>query len=180
MFNIKIMNFIKRPALLFILLLLAAPAAARAQDPSTQPASRPRNPFKPEGFELSGGKTRSPKDEFQRLQNVPQLPEMKLLGIIKMQKKAKPAAMIEVKGVGSYLIHEGDKLGLTLRVTAVDSPADRDIRIVAVSDGSASRPSAATNVLLKNQIPVVLRIDKIAGDGVVVEVGTLGEYLVIR
>src|SRR5262245_22744397 len=97
------------------LLLLTIPAV---QNPgaATQPASRPRNPFRPEGSLRAPDRSRgSQGDEFQRLQSVPELPEMRLRGILKMKKKTRPAAMIEVTGVGSYLVHEGDKLGLTLR-----------------------------------------------------------------
>lgn len=148
---------------------------------ASQPAaSRPRNPFQPSGsMDLLRSKLKSQgRGEFQHLQSLPQLPEMKLLGIIKMQKKDRPAAMIDVKGVGTYLIHEGDKLGLTLRGQAEATTGDRDIRIVRSGDETSSRPSSAS--IIKNQVPVALRIDKISSEGVTVEVGTLGEFLIIR
>lgn len=163
----------------WIVLSAPVPASLAPQSPQT-PAkdAAPANPFQPDEAlrKLLGDGDAKRDDGFTPLDEAPSLPAMRVKAIVQMRSRGKPAAVVEVVDVGTYTVREGERLSFSMPGRAMtQSPlqprAARDSRAPATS----SSPLA-----VRQQIPIVLRIDKIAPDGVVVEVGTLGELLIIR
>ena len=148
------------------------PAGAPVQDPVRKPDQDPFVADDALRQALGADGAKQSADDFTPLGNTPAMPEMRLRAIVKMANKEKSAAVLEIKGVGSYTVREGEKLSFTLTGHFVTQNAP--------SRSGTARAPANTAASVRSQIPIALRIDRIASDGVVVEVGTLGELLIIR
>ena len=184
----------------------AKSAAAAAPSPS---------PFAPDAeLRAALGGNQAAAETFQPLNDRPVLPEMHLRGIVRLAHKSQPAALIEVRGFGSYTARQGDSIAFTLpsqrlavpvaQRNAADAPTVAPVvegpvrsadelrktsdqraagseQAAATSSTAANvRASAGVGVLVSTQIPIVLRVVRVDRDGVVVEIGTLGQLLVIR
>jgi hypothetical protein len=200
--------------LLFALLLAVAQDAAKppAQDgssappqpaaqqptertPSPAPAQTPTRPESPFAADEDLRKlldARPPGDDSEPLGDRPALPEMRLRGLVKMKGKEKPAALIELRGIGTYTAREGEKLSFSLPGRTISARPDPSAapgsqgRLPGRDGGTPTGgetsvvSSASHGVVVREQIPIALRIEHVGPDGVLVEVGTLGQYLVIR
>jgi hypothetical protein len=166
-------------SLLFVLVAQTQDKARPANAAQTTAADT--NPFRPSEAMLRalGGvestTASGSADGFRHLENVPQLPRMHLRGVLKMKQHDKPAALIEVDDLGHYSVREGESFSFTLAWHQVVP----NVPARSTSDDAPARQSPLPAVL-SSQIPVVLRVERIERDGVIVEVGTLGERLVIR
>jgi len=103
------------------------------------------------------------EDGFVPLDGGVALPAMKLKGLVKMKGKSTTAS-VEIDGIGSFVVREGEKLIFSL-------------------SGRVVKPSgkkAAGAVEMREQIPIALLVTDISRDGVIVEVGTLGETMIIK
>src|SRR5262249_30311223 len=108
------------------------------------------------------------------------LPEMRVKGVIQVAGRGRIAAMIEVQGVGTFTAHEGDKLAFSVEGARPAAAAAPNRGKTGDASSAAGAGAAATSAA-RATVPVVLRVDRIAPDGVVVvEVGSLGKLLVIR
>lgn len=148
--------------------------------PQEAPASAPaKDPFQPaEDLARALGERRAASGEFRPLDDRPQLPAMKLKGTLKMKSKASPAAAIQVEGAGSYVVREGGQLAFS-----IDAVSLRPSRVApSPAAGAAAKQAngALAQELVREQLPIALRVQRITADGVLVEVGTLGTTLIIR
>lgn len=182
----------------FLMILLLA-GAAFAQESQPADGAKEKSPFQPdEALKrlLEGEKApEKPGDTFQPLPDPPALPEMGLKGIVRLRGREKFAALVDIGGVGTYTVRENDKLSFTLPGRSIAVPNRTDAggtpsgtANVTTSPNqtatSKSTPSVRTGtgrgVLMREQVPVALKIVHVGPDGVLVEVGTLGEVLIIR
>ncbi len=168
-----------------VLLLGLLRAAAPGQDAPPAPQPEPAAPAEPAArdpfaadpalLELLGRAPAQP-DDFQPLEERPGLPPMRLRGLVQMRGAERPAALVEIEGVGTYTTREGERLSFTLR-GARRAPA---AAAPPSEDGARARSVSASGGVLRSDLPIVLRVEHVGRDGVVVEVGSLGQYLVIR
>lgn len=181
---------------------VAAHVVAQVDGAESRPTSRPSNPFKADEDVKSLLDQKEPApaaDDFRRLDVRPQLPEMKLRGLIRVGGSTKIAALIEITGVGTYSAREGDKLAFSVpaRGAAIRPPAEkkkdettaapnREDERARAREAAKSGQKGVTTVddpglaPIQSTIPVVLKVGGVTRDGVTVEVGTLGEILIIR
>lgn len=108
--------------------------------------------------------------DFRALDEAPTLPEMHLRGVVKLEGRPVPAAVIELDGLGYYVVREGESLSFTLQWT----------RVVPAQASGVDGALPVAPVLCKEPIPIALKVQRIERDSVQVQVGTLGEVLVIR
>jgi hypothetical protein len=166
-----------------------APAPAAAPPPAAQPQE---SPFQADEALRKLLDQRPSGEDFEPLGDRPALPEMRLRGLVRMKGKEKPAALIELKGIGTFTAREGEKLSFSLPgrlvsahsdpgpgATRPNTPTGRDGPAPTQSETSLVS-SASHGVVVREQIPIALRIERVAPDGVLVEVGTLGQFVVIR
>ena len=138
-------------------------AWAQAQDPFAPSPQLQRALDAEQGNERGSG-------DFRVLDEAPALPEMHLRGVVKLEGRAVAAAVIELDGLGHYVVREGESLSFTLQWT----------RVVPTSAPVADGAPPPAPVLRKESIPIALKVQRIGRDSVQVQVGTLGEVLVIR
>lgn len=164
-----------RPSPTWILLFALSAAPAKSlQDagaPQQEPAPESSSPFDPSPALLQALSKDEPAkaSEFQRLDSFPALPEMRLRGLVKMRAKDRPAALIEVTGLGYLTVHEGENVTLNL-----------PWKHVSLATPTKRTGPASPDAFVRQQLPVALRIEHIDAVGVTVEVGTLSERMVIR
>ncbi len=159
------------PSLLFALLVGPMP------DPQNGPP--PTSPAKPDPFAVDDTLRKAlganSQDGFEKLESKPTLPKMKLKGYLAMAGKPSPAVAIEIDGVGTYVARKDSKIAFSLSgrfaTAAPKTPA---------AESGPSKTPEASRVVVREQMPIVLLVKDISPEGVVVEVGTLGETLVIR
>lgn len=159
------------PLAVFIGALAFATTQQQGGDAATSPpatakpeGSSDKDPFRPDEKvrRVLAGDER--EDGFVPLEGGAALPGMKMKGIVKL--KGKPTvASVEVDGVGSFVVREGEKIVFSLSG-----------RVVAPKSAGGK----AGAVEMREQIPIALLVKEISRDGVVVEVGALGETLIIR
>jgi hypothetical protein len=94
----------------------------------------------------------------------PQLPVMSLRGYIRSNGRP-PAALLEIKDVGRYVVREGDHI--PVMVNMVYSPA-------GPPDAKAARPET------RGTRQILLLVKSVSAEGVVLETGVLAQTLVIR
>jgi len=191
-------------SILLLALLLAStqdaakqPAEHGKEEPapaaSPPPAAHPQeSPFQVDEALRKLLDQRPSGEDFEPLGDRPALPEMRLRGLVRMKGKEKPAALIELKGIGTFTAREGEKLSFTLpgRLVSAHSdprsgaahqnaPTGRDGKAPTESETSLAS-SASHGIVVREQIPIELRIERVAPDGLLVEVGNLGQFVVIR
>lgn len=171
---------------MFVQIALVVFAAQEPGTPSAAAQSAPaRSPFEIDPAlrqALAPDEDSGEAGAFTPLADAPVMPVMRVRGVVKMRERSKPAAILEVEGVGRYTVREGERVSFSLagkssRALAVRArPQDGPRR---GSEASAAAPAAPAPAV-RQQIPIVLRVLEIANDGVIVEVGTLGERMIIR
>jgi hypothetical protein len=152
-------------AVLHVVVLQAPQEGAKpqAQDPFAPSPQLQRALDAEQGNERGSG-------DFRVLDEAPALPEMHLRGVVKLEGRAVAAAVIELDGLGHYVVREGESLSFTLQWT----------RVVPTTAPVADGAPPPAPVLRKESIPIALKVQRIGRDSVQVQVGTLGEVLVIR
>jgi len=145
-------------------LLLALLVGPTPQDPPTTP--RPRDPFTPSA--TLARRIGVGADGFVPFEQRPTLPQMKLRGILKMKDKPGYTASVFVEAIGTYVAREGGQIVFSQSGSVVASNAD------------VAAPNGRSPVRLATTIPIVLKVQRVSPEGVVVEVGTLGQTMVIR
>ncbi|MCA8953864.1 MAG: hypothetical protein KDE27_30410 [Planctomycetes bacterium] len=206
------------PRLLPLLYALAGPLLAQQPPEATAPTTpaAPANPFvADEEIQRLLGGTKPDPLAFQPLAERPALPDMRLRGIVRLKRKAQPAALVELTGYGSYTVRQGESISFTLPGRALAAPrvdptgrtgqqgptapsttpkpelwatSSQRERLkelgagptAATTAGTPATTGAGRGVTISEPIPIVLRVERIEKDGVVVEIGTMGQYLVIR
>lgn len=159
------------------------PRQADAPESGPAPEGAAQGPFELDAklSALLGGQTAETVD-FEVLGERPPLPEMRLRGLVRMKGRTRYAALIELDGIGTFTRREGERLSFTLRgqrVAAVPAPGAPSAAAPAARPGVRSAPAPTQRMVAVDQ-PIVMRIAKVSTDGVLVEVGSLGQYLVIR
>ncbi len=155
----------------------SGPPTPATQEPAAQQEGE-TSPFVPDENLRALLENQNPDapPEFEVLQERPPLPAMRLRGMLRMKGATGYAALIELDGIGSFTRHEGERLSFTLRGARVLTvPPSAPSASSAPATGSATAPRA----VIMDQ-PIVLRIVRIDTDGVLAEVGSLGQFLVIR
>lgn len=144
-------------------LMLALLVGPTPQDPAADP---PRDPFTPSpaiARRIGVG-----EDGFVPFEQRPVLPAMKLRGILKMKDSPGYTASVFVDSIGTYVVRDGGQIVFSQGGSVVVSNAD-------VNPASSRAPAR-----LATTVPIVLKVQRVSPEGVVVEVGTLGQTMVIR
>lgn len=165
------------PSLLFAVLVGPMPGPQNGP-PRTSPAKP--DPFAVDDTLRRALGTKSPEG-FEKLESKPTLPKMKLKGYLAMAGKPSPAVAIEIEGVGTYVARKDSKIAFSLSGRfATPAPKSPNPPSAATGPNGTNGPPEASRVVVREQMPIVLLVKDISPEGVVVEVGTLGETLVIR
>ena len=90
----------------------------------------------------------------------PQLPTMSLRGFIRSDGRP-PAALLEIKDVGRWVVREGD-------------------RIPVMVAGAATVDAKGARVEGRGQTQIILLVKSVSAEGVVLETGVLAQTLVVR
>lgn len=156
------------------------------QDPKKDPET---SPFRPDD-ELARllGEKKDDGDPYRTLKERPVLPAMHLRGLLRMRGKDDTAALIEIEGVGSYTVRKDERLAFTTQVR-LTGPVSNEPVPTARTEGSAATgvadsppktPAAQVRGIVYEGFPIVLLVKMVGREGVLVEVGTLGELMIIR
>jgi hypothetical protein len=155
-------------------------ALACAQGDRTNPASK--SPFQPEeALRRALGETGPRAAASVGSDDISALGAARLRALVKMSSKSTPAAIIEVAGLGSYTLREGDRFFLS-RVTraraAIPGSAGNE---APRHDASASAAAAASSPSFpRGNIAVPIMVESISVDGVRLRVDASGDTVTIR
>ncbi|MEZ6194824.1 MAG: hypothetical protein R3F20_03705 [Planctomycetota bacterium] len=178
-----------KTSILVALGLLAGSAVAQdAPAPPPDRNGKTESPFKLDDVleKLLGAKRPESPEEFHRLEERPALPAMSLRGLVRMKGRKTYAALVEIEGVGRYTVRDGDRLAFTVTARRPAGPVAAPTKPTPAAGAAPGDPRVvvenppAPRVSRLESVPLVMKILHVGRDGVVVELGTVGEVLIIR
>lgn len=131
-------------------------------------ATAPSDPF--EIDEALRRLLEGPDSDYEPLAEQPLLPAMRLKGVLGLHGK-QLVALVEIDGVGTFLAREGGRILFTIQGRVVAREERRED--APVTGGPPPRRRLRS-------LPIALLVREVTPEAVVVEVGTLGQTLVIR